>query len=69
MTAPRGPSSFKQSDVLRAIKAYVAAGIPREWIRTNFGRDGFTVSVLKPDGEHAPGAWDDAIAALERDNG
>ena len=45
MTAPRGPSSFKQSDVLRAIKAYAAAGIPREWIRTNFGRTAYRVGL------------------------
>ena len=69
MTAPRGPSSFKQSDVLRAIKAYAAAGIPREWIRTNFGRDGFTVSVLNRTVNMHLARWDDAIAALERDNG
>jgi hypothetical protein len=70
MTTPRGPQSFKQSDLIRVIKAYAAAGVPREWIRTSVGPAGATVTVLKPDGEHAPGAWDDAVAALEaRDNG
>jgi hypothetical protein len=32
----RAPSPFRQSDLTRAIKAYVKAGIPAERIRTAF---------------------------------
>lgn len=54
MTEPtrrrRGPATFKQADVTRAIKAHVAAGVPIERIRTAFDKHGhFVVSVTKPD--------------------
>jgi len=63
----RGPQAFKQADVTRAIKAHVKAGIPIDRIRTAFDKHGrFVISVAKPDeADHAPDAWDDAIAALE----
>jgi len=63
----RGPCTFKQTDVTRALKAHVKAGIPIDRIRTAFDKHGrFVVSVAKPDEVgHAPDAWDDAIAALE----
>jgi hypothetical protein len=63
----RGPHTFKQRDVTRAIKAYVKAGIPIERIRTEFDKQGrFVVSVAKLDeADRAHDAWDDAIAALE----
>jgi hypothetical protein len=61
----RGPCTFKQGDVTRAIKAHVKAGIPIERIRTAFDKQGrFVVSVAKPN-DADPNAWDDAIAALE----
>jgi hypothetical protein len=36
----RRPSSFRQSDLTRAIKAYVKAGIPADCIRTAFDKNG-----------------------------
>lgn len=62
----RAPSSFRQTDLTRAIKAYVKAGIPAERIRTAFDKNGRPVIfVAKPDDADRYGAWDDAIAALE----
>ena len=63
----RGPATFKERDVTRAIRAHVKAGIPIDRIRTAFDKQGrFVVSVAKLD-EAAPAAnaWDEAIAALE----
>jgi hypothetical protein len=62
----RAPSPFRQSDLTRAIKAYVKAGIPAERIRTAFDRSGRPVIfVAKPDEADRYNAWDDAVAALE----
>jgi hypothetical protein len=36
----RAPPLFRQSDLTRAIKAYVKAGIPAERIRTAFDKKG-----------------------------
>jgi hypothetical protein len=48
----RAPSPFRQSDLTRAIKAYVKAGIPAERIRTAFDKNGrpviFVASRTKP---------------------
>ena len=62
----RAPSSFRQTDLTRAIKAYVKAGIPAERIRTAFDKNGRPVIfVAKPvEGDHY-NAWDEAVAALE----
>ena len=62
----RAPSAFRQSDLTRAIKAYVKAGIPVERIRTAFDKNGRPVIfVAKPDKIERCNAWDDAVAALE----
>jgi hypothetical protein len=62
----RAPASFRQSDLARAIKAYVKAGIPAERIRTAFDKNGRPVIfVAKPDDADRCNAWDDAVAALE----
>ena len=62
----RAPSPFRQSDLTRAIKAYIKAGIPAECIRTAFGKSGRPVIfVAKPDEVVHCNAWDDAVAALE----
>jgi integrase len=46
----RAPCPFRQSDLTRAIKAYVKAGIPAERIRTAFDKNGRPVIfVAKPD--------------------
>ena len=49
---PRGPCTFKQCDVVRAVKASRAAGL--EVVRTEIGPDGRIVLVHKPSGEIAP---------------
>jgi hypothetical protein len=62
----RAPSSFRQSDLTRAIKAYVKAGIPLERIRTAFDKNGRPVIFVAMPGEaDRSDAWDDAVAALE----
>jgi hypothetical protein len=43
---PRAPATFKQADVVRAIKASRAAGLEIE--RTEIGRDGRIVLIHKP---------------------
>jgi hypothetical protein len=62
----RAPAPFRQSDLTRAIKAYVKAGIPADRIRTAFDKNGRPVIfVTNPDEADRYNAWDDAIAALE----
>jgi hypothetical protein len=62
----RPPSSFRQSDLTRAIKAYVKAGIPAERIRIAFDKNRRPIIfVAKPDEADRCNAWDDAITALE----
>lgn len=66
----RGPATFKQADVTRAIKAYVKAGIPADRVRTAFDSHGrVIVFVAKPD--EADGAlsssnpWDEVFNAAD----
>jgi hypothetical protein len=47
----RTPATFKQSDVMRALKAVRAAGL--EVIETKIGRDGSIVLVHKTEGGSA----------------
>jgi hypothetical protein len=48
---PRGPSTFKQQDVTKALKATVAAGI--EVSRVEIDKDGKIVVIIgKPDAPH-----------------
>ena len=62
----RAPSPFRQSDLTRAVKAYIKAGIPAESIRTAFDKNGRPVIfVAKLDEADRCNAWDDAVAALE----
>jgi hypothetical protein len=66
----RARSPFRQSDLTRAIKAYIKAyikaGIPADRIRTAFDKNGRPVIfVAKPDKIERCNAWDDAVAALE----
>ena len=62
----RARSPFRQSDLTRAIKAYIKAGISAERIRTAFDKNGRPVIfVAKPDEIDRCNAWDDAVAALE----
>src|SRR5262249_39417744 len=62
----RAPCPFRQSDLTRAIKAYVKAGIPAERIRAGFDKYGRPIIfVAKSNEVEHCNAWDDAIAALE----
>ena len=47
----RTPATFKQSDVMRAVKAVRAVGL--EVIETKIGRDGSIVLVHKAEGRSA----------------
>ena len=52
----RGPLQFKQSDVVRAIKAAKAAGL--EIHRTEIGQDGRIVLVHRSDAVAEPDAYE-----------
>ena len=52
----RGPLSFKQSDVVRAIKAAQAAGL--EIHRTEIGSDGQIILVHRSDAVTQPNAYE-----------
>jgi hypothetical protein len=62
----RGPQSFKQRDMVRAIKAAQVAGLTAYRIEIANGKPAITVGVnvdnAKADGV---GSWDQAIAELE----
>jgi hypothetical protein len=64
----RGPRSFKQRDLTRAIKSAKAAGL-KEY-RVEIGDNGKPVVIVgvrldNPKTE-AVGSWDDVVAELER---
>ena len=60
----RGPYSFKQRDMTRAVKAVVAAGLAVA--RVEVDKDGKIVIVPgTPEATIESGAWDKAIADLE----
>jgi len=62
----RGPSRFRQTDLTRAIKAYVKAGVPAERIRTAFDKNGRPVIfVAKMEEGDCSNGWEDAVASLE----
>jgi hypothetical protein len=55
----RGPCTFKQSDVTKAVKAVVAAGV--DVARVEVGKDGRIVVIAgkpSPDKEKGGGEWD-----------
>jgi hypothetical protein len=60
------PCTFKQTDVTRAIRAHVKAGIPIERIRTAFDKHGrFVVSVAQPgdaNGTESANPWDTVLS-------
>lgn len=60
----RGPQSFKQADLTRAIKAVEAAGIKA--YRIEIDGSGQPVVIVSPDLDKPIGSWDDAVARLER---
>jgi hypothetical protein len=60
----RAPYTFKQTDVTRAVKAVVAAGI--EVQRVEVEKDKIVVIAGKPGSNHAPNQWDDAIKGLQQ---
>jgi hypothetical protein len=60
----RGPYSFKQRDMTRAVKAVVTAGLAVA--RVEVDKDGKIVIVPgTPEATTESGAWDKAIADLE----
>jgi hypothetical protein len=62
----RAPPPFRRSDLTRAIKAYIKAGIPAERIRTAFDKNGRPVIFVatSDEADHC-NAWDAAVTALE----
>ena len=59
MTAPRGPASFRRSDVTRAIKATQKAGVVR--CRVEIDRTGkitIITGVAEQAGAEEPNEWD-----------
>lgn len=59
----RGPHTFKKRDLTRALEAVKAAGVPVARVEVN--RDGRIV-IVAGEQASASGAWDKAIADLER---
>lgn len=43
---PRTPAKVTQADISRAIRALVAAGIPRDRLRVRIGHDGAVVEPM-----------------------
>jgi hypothetical protein len=61
----RGPHTFKQTDITRAIRATVAAGV--EVARVEVSQDGRIVVVLGKAGPVSePNPWDDAMKELQQ---
>ena len=61
---PRAPSNFRQTDITRAVKAVVAAGV--EVARVEVDKDGkITVIAGKPCGDQQGNPWDEAVKELE----
>lgn len=63
----RAPSSFKQRDMTRAVRAVVAAGV--EVARVEVDKDGRIVVVAKQadsnsQSDASPNPWDEAVAKL-----
>jgi hypothetical protein len=59
MTAPRGPASFRQSDVTRAIRATRKAGVVPS--RVEIDRNGKIIIIAgtaDPVGDEEPNEWD-----------
>jgi hypothetical protein len=65
MTAPRGPASFRQSDVTRAIRATQKAGVALA--RVKIGRDGKIILVTG--GEPAPDDLDRELVDFQARHG
>lgn len=65
MTAPRGPASFRQSDVTRAIKATQKAGVALA--RVEIGRDGKIILVTGA--EAAPDDLDRELVSFQARHG
>jgi hypothetical protein len=59
---PRGPCSFRQQDVTRALKATVAAGIDVQ--RIEIDKDGKIVIVIRKPRDHDGNetSWDRALS-------
>jgi hypothetical protein len=62
----RTPSTFRQRDVTRAVKAMVAAGVDVARIRVEFTRVGFTVTFA---GSDLPNDLDRELADFEARHG
>jgi hypothetical protein len=67
---PRGPATFKQADVTRAINAYVKMGIPADRVCTAFDSHGrVIVFVAKSDeagGAPSSNPWDEVFNASDK---
>lgn len=66
---PRGPATFKQADVTRAINAYVKMGIPADRVCTAFDSHGrvivFVAKAPEPDGTIS-NPWDEVFDATDK---
>ncbi|HEY1860484.1 MAG TPA: hypothetical protein VGG61_09035 [Gemmataceae bacterium] len=61
----RAPCIFKQTDVTRAVKAVVAAGV--EVARVEVDKDGRIVVIAgKPESNPASNPWDEAMKELRQ---
>jgi hypothetical protein len=65
MTAPRGPANFRQSDITRAIKATLKAGVALA--RVEIGRDGKIILVTEAEG--APDDLDRELVNFQAQHG
>jgi thioesterase domain-containing protein len=64
----RGPSIFRQTDITRAVKAMVAAGVDIERVRVEITNAGSMIITAdgKPEAQTPVNPWDQATEELKR---